>query len=160
MRYINLYISKLYMCGYFILMDIQIKSSVYNALQNEDAKHVWNWMIAIGFMEFYLGVVIAILYGVNCWKKIFEQRRNRILSLLIQILIVSLILFIGYTYMAVQLDEEEIWTLPVIAAGYGLMCVCCITYLLFQDKMRCREKYGNITNIGIKVYIIFPVKRD
>ena len=114
-----------FMCGYWIIMDILI------SLRDT---HVYNWRITILFFEFWLGGMTSIIYGTHCWIQILNDKKWKIIAVLKQLFIVSLVLFIGYTFVSVKYTErlgENPWELSLIASGYGIIMVSCIIYIIF-----------------------------
>ena len=120
----------LYMIGYWIMMSIGIELR-YEYGSGVSTMKAWRY--TIWFFEFYLAGITAIMYGINCWTRLFDDEMLRIQSILSQLLIVSLVLFIGYTYISTQIAEfdPELWELPLMAAGYGLILISCIVYIIF-----------------------------
>eukprot|EP01084_Bolivina_argentea_P059431 108535_1 len=137
-----------YMCGYWVIIDALI---VFKRTT------IQNWLITIGFFEYYLGGVAAIVVGVDCWDRGMESANYRIFAFLKHLTLVSFVCFIGWTYIAVKQTDlvgdfrvDSLWKTRLHASGYGLIVISCIMHVLFRC-MQCRNILVDIIAILLTI---------
>eukprot|EP01084_Bolivina_argentea_P146140 255973_1 len=128
----------LYMIGYWILLDLILNLAddiIPFKWNNED---IFNWVLTVHFFQFWLGGSTAIIYGFECFFRILDEKPWKIFVFLSQLMLVSLVCFIGYTRIADFRHNRayEIhghnWQFPLIASGYLLILVSSILYCIFH----------------------------
>eukprot|EP01084_Bolivina_argentea_P233893 393827_1 len=138
-----------YMMGYWIVMNYLISFT-------HPYQSAMNWRIAALFFEFYLGGSVAIIFGVDCYVKILDKKQNRIFAILTQLVMVSLVCFIAYRKLGVVRNQtepmEDVWQLFLIAIGYILILMCCLSFIVYSFKKSL--EYNNLISSAIGIMLL------